>query len=169
MDSLTGVAMSALPPKADIRTVVEKGLLMTLSGHSALLTNLVVDDATGEAGQERRQGGAARSVRHLSACRGCDSTAAIRRNPATNRRPAAEASTDMTPRVIAAGLNQRGPGARPSPNDRYRTPECILTGARTRRVAQPKPPNRDEWLGFHRCSIVLSHSVAGKSHLGNLR
>ncbi len=25
---------SALPPKADIRTAVEKGLLMTLSGHS---------------------------------------------------------------------------------------------------------------------------------------
>ena len=69
---------------------------------------MVADDATGEAGQERRQGGAARSVRHLSACRGCDSTAAIRRNPATDRRPAAEASTDMTPRVIAAGLNRRG-------------------------------------------------------------
>ncbi len=28
--------MSALPPKADIRTAVEKGLLMTQSGHCAL-------------------------------------------------------------------------------------------------------------------------------------
>ncbi len=28
-----GRIMSALPPKADIRTAVEKGLLMTLSGH----------------------------------------------------------------------------------------------------------------------------------------
>ncbi len=42
--------MSALPPKADIRTAVEKGLLMTQSGHSALLTNVVADDAAGEAG-----------------------------------------------------------------------------------------------------------------------
>ncbi len=42
---------------------------MTLSRHSALLTNVVADDATGEAGQDRRQGGPARSVRHFSACR----------------------------------------------------------------------------------------------------
>ncbi len=150
--------IASLPPKADIRTAVEKGLLMTQSGHSALLTNMVADDATGEAGQDRRQGGAARSVRHLSACRGGDSTAAIRRNPATDRRPAAEASTDMTPRVIAAGLNRRGPGARPLPNDRYRAPECILTGARMRRVTQPKPPNRDERQRFRSmldCAIAF--------------
>ena len=30
-----GRIMSALPPKADIRTAVEKGLLMTQSGHRA--------------------------------------------------------------------------------------------------------------------------------------
>jgi len=37
-------------------------LLVTQSGHSALLINVVVDDAMGEAGQDRRQGGPARSV-----------------------------------------------------------------------------------------------------------
>ncbi len=67
-------------------------------------------------------------------------------------RPAAEASTDMTPRVIAAGLNRRGPGARRLPNDRFRAPECILTWTRMRSVAQPNPPNRDEWP---RCRSML--------------
>ncbi len=37
---------SASPPKADIREGAAKRLLMTLSRHSALLTNVVVDDAT---------------------------------------------------------------------------------------------------------------------------
>ncbi len=54
----------------------------------------------------------------------------------------------MTPSVIAAGLNRRGPVARPLPNNRYRAPECILRWARMRRVTQPKPPNRDEWPRF---------------------
>ncbi len=70
---------------------------MTLSGHSAILTNVVADDAAGEAGQDRREVGQPWQVRHLSACRGGDSTAAIRRNPATDRRPATMARADMTP------------------------------------------------------------------------
>ncbi len=43
-----------------------------------------------------------------------DCTAAVRGDPATHRRPAAEASADMTPRVmVAMGLNRRAPGPRP--------------------------------------------------------
>ena len=58
--------------------------------------------------EDPREGSTARSVRHVPACRGGDSTAAVRGNPATDRGPVAEASTDMTPRVIAAlGLNRR--------------------------------------------------------------
>ncbi len=34
--------MSALPPKADIRTAVEKGLLMTQSGHWRLVEKTLV-------------------------------------------------------------------------------------------------------------------------------
>ncbi len=61
---------SALPPKADIREGAAKRPLMTQSGHSALLTNVVADDATGEAGQDRREGGQPWQVRHLSVGRG---------------------------------------------------------------------------------------------------
>ncbi len=62
--------MSALPPKADIRTAVEKGLLMTQSGHSALLTNVVADDAAGEAGRDRSQSCPPWPVRHVPIGRG---------------------------------------------------------------------------------------------------
>ncbi len=74
----------------------------------------------------------------------------------------------MTPSVIAAGLNRRGPGARPMPNDCFRAPEGILTWARMRRVAQPKPSNREELNGFALRTHVLPFSAAGRSHLGNL-
>ncbi len=58
-------------------------------------------------------------VGHFSACRDRDSTAVVRGDPATDRRPGAEASTDMTPHVInAIGLNRRAPGARHLPNGR---------------------------------------------------
>ena len=43
---------------------------MTQSGHLALLTNVVVDDATGDAGEDRREGGQSRAVRHVSTGRG---------------------------------------------------------------------------------------------------
>ncbi len=85
------VAISALPRKADIREGAAKRLLMTQSGHSALLTNVVADDATGEAGQDRRQGGPARSVRHLSACRGRDPENLVCRHPAADRAVSATA------------------------------------------------------------------------------
>ncbi len=109
-------------------------------------------------------------VRHVPACRGGDSTAGARGNPANDRRPAADASTDMTPRVIAAGLNRRGPGAPRLPNGRPRAPECTLTWARMRRVAQPKPPNRDEWPAFRSmldCATVFGawDGSSGKSRL----
>ena len=54
---------------------------------------LVADYAAGEAGQDRSQGGPARSVRHVPACRGGDSTAAVRRNPAPHRSAQAESFT----------------------------------------------------------------------------
>ncbi len=98
--------------------------------------------------------------------RAIHSTAVVRGDPATDRRPATTAGADMTRRVIATGLHRRGPGARPLPNDRYRAPECTLTRVRMRRVAQPKPPNRDECYDFDRCSIVLPIVVPERSHLG---
>jgi hypothetical protein len=69
----------------------------------------------------------------------------------------------MTPRVIAAGLNRRGPGARRLPNDRFRAPECTLT-------SPPNPSRQTGMIGhaFVRCSIVLPISVVGRSHLRNL-
>ena len=47
---------------------------------------------------------------------------------------------------------------RRSPNDRFRAPECILTWARMRRVAQPKPLNCNERPRFRSmldCATVL--------------
>ncbi len=114
---------------------------MTLSGHSALLTNVVGDDAAREAGQDRREGGQPWQVRHISACRGGDSTAAVRRNPATDRRPATTARADMTPCVIAAaGLNRRVPGSRHLPNERLQIPDCTLAGSPTHRAPYLKTP-----------------------------
>ena len=122
---------------------------MTQSGHSALLTNVVADDATGEAGQDRGQDCPPWALCHLPACRGRDPAAALRGDPATDRRPAAEARADMTPRVIASvGLNRRAPASRHLPSRRLLAPDCASTGFGTHRVAHPKPPNRDEWPRF---------------------
>ncbi len=113
-------------------------------GHLKRDVVAVAHDLGADLDQLLSQGGPARSVRHVPACRDRDSTAGVRGDPATDRRPAAEGGADMTPRVIAEASNRRGPGARPLPNDHYRAPECILTWARIRRVTQPKPPNRNE-------------------------
>ncbi len=46
-------------------------------------------------------------------------------------RPAAEASTDMTPYFInVVGLNQRAPGPPHLPNGRFLAPDCTLPGRR---------------------------------------
>ena len=45
-------------------------LVLTRRRHTALLTNMVVDDAMGKAGQDRREGGQPRQVCHLSVGRG---------------------------------------------------------------------------------------------------
>ena len=98
-------------------------------------STLFVDHSEREAGQDRRQGGPARSVRHLSACRGGDSTAAVRQNPATDRPPATTARADITPCVIAAaGLNRRVPGSRHLPNELHQIPDCTLAGSPTHRA-----------------------------------
>ncbi len=105
------------------------------------------------------------TVRYVPIGRGGRASWPVQKNPANDRRPAAEASTDMTPRAIAAGLNQRGPGARRLPNDRFHAPGCTLTTwARMRHVASPSPQTGGHALDH--CSIVLPTSVAGRSHLG---
>ena len=43
---------------------------MTRRRHSALLTNVVADDATGEVGEDRGQGRQSRAVRHVPIGRG---------------------------------------------------------------------------------------------------
>ncbi len=104
---------------------------------------LVAHDAEGEDGQDRRQGGPARSGRDVPACRDCDFTAVVRGEPAADRRTAAEASADMAPRGIAAvGLKRRAPGPPYLPNGRLLALECTLTCVRMHRVPHPKPLNR---------------------------
>ncbi len=46
---------------------------------------LAADHATREAGQDRRQGGPTRSVRHLSACRGGGAEGLVPKNTAPDR------------------------------------------------------------------------------------
>ena len=73
--------------------------------------------------------------------------AAVRGNPATDRRPAAEASADMTPAVIAAiGLNRRPLDTRQLPSDRLLAPDRALTGSRKHRVPHPGWPLRVVWI-----------------------
>ncbi len=98
---------SASHPGADLPAGVAEGPFLTRRRHSALLTNVVADDATGEAGQDRRQGGPARSIRHFSACRDRDSTAVVSGHPATDRRPPAEAGPAMTPDHAAVAVVDR--------------------------------------------------------------
>ncbi len=100
-------------------------------------------------------------------CRGRDSTATVRGNSATDRRPAAKASTDMTPRVIAAGLNRRGPGARPLPNDHYRAPECILKWLGCAAWPNPNRTERPRFRSILDCATVFGgwENPSGKSRL----
>ena len=122
-----------------------------------------------KADQDRRQSRAARSLCHVPACRGRGSTAAVSGNPATDRRPAAEASADMTPRVTAPGLNRRGPGARRLPSNNHLAsdcdfagsdwPECPITGRQSGSNGQP----------FDQYAIMLPFPALGLSQLGNLR
>ncbi len=132
---------------------------------------LVADHPAREADQDRRQGRATWPLHHIPACRGGNSAAAVCGNPATDRRPAAEASTDMTPCIIAAvGLNRRAPGSRHLPNGCLLAPDCTLTWSRMHRVAHPKPPNRDKRPRFRPkldCATVLGgwEESFGKSRI----
>ena len=117
-------------------------------GHLKRDVVAVAHDLGADLDQLLSQGGPARSIRHVLACRDRDSTAVVRGDPATDRRPAAEASTDMTSNVSAAGLNRRAPGARHLPNGRLLAPDFALTWSRMHRVAHPRPPNRDQWPRF---------------------
>ena len=97
-------------------------------------------DLPRDVGQDRRRGGAARSVRHVPVRRGGDSTAAVRGDPTPDRRPAAEATADMTLCVIAAAGFRRLPGSRHLPNERLQIPHCTLAGSPTRRASYLKSP-----------------------------
>ncbi len=129
---------------------------------------MVADHVAREAGQDRRQGGPARSVRHLSACRDRDSTAVVRRHRATDRRPAAAASTDMTPYVIAAvGLNRRAPGLATRRTAVFSHPIALWPGLGSTEC--PIPSRQTGLIGHasDRFSIVLPSSVVGRNNLGN--
>ena len=127
-----GLGMSALRGEADEDQRPPKRPLLAITGHTAARPKSKIGCT---------EGGPARSVRHLSACRGGDSTAAVRRNPATDRRPATTARADMTPCVIAAaGLNRRVPSSRHLPNERLQIPDCTLAGSPTHRVPYLKAP-----------------------------
>ncbi len=133
---------------------------------------LVIDDAAREANKDRREGDSARSVRHVPACRDRNLEKPVRQHPATDRRPAAEASTDMTPYVIAAvGLNRRASGSRHLPNGRLLAPDdCTLTWSRMHRVAHRKPPSRNKrprLLSMLDCSTFFGgwEESSGKSRL----
>ena len=63
----------------------------------------------------------------------------VRRDPATDRRLAAEASADMTACVIAAiGLNRWALSSSHLPGDRLHAPDSASPRPWTRRVAHPK-------------------------------
>ncbi len=130
--------MSAFGGKADSLPDPSACPLIAISGRSVVPVH-----AAGKAGEGRCQGCPSRTVRHVPACRGGDSTTAVRRNPATDRRPATKARADMTPCVIAeAGLNRRVPGSRCLPNDRFLASDCVSARSRMHRAAHPKTPNR---------------------------
>ena len=54
---------------------------MTQSRHSALLTNVVADDAAGEAGEDWRQGGQPWPLRHVPIGRGGRVEGPVPENP----------------------------------------------------------------------------------------
>ena len=76
---------------------------MTQSGRSALLTNVVADDATGEAGQDRREGGQPWQVRHIPIGRGHRAEEPVPGNPAADRRIAAKTRSG-----VGRGNRRRG-------------------------------------------------------------
>ncbi len=61
----------ASPPGADVPGDAPVGPLVTQRRHSALLTNAVIDDATGEGGQDWRQGREPRPVCDFPTGGGC--------------------------------------------------------------------------------------------------
>ncbi len=136
---------------------------------------MVTEHAAGVVGQSRCQGRPPWQVRHLSGGRRGDSTAAVRRNPATDRRPATTAGADMTPCVIAAaGLNRRVPGSRHLPNERLRIPDCTLAGSPTHRAPYLKAPIwivGSRFLSEHTCATVFVGWVEsiGKSRINRHR
>ena len=130
---------------------------------------MVADHAAREADQDRREGGPARSIRHVPDGRGRNPEKPVRGNPATDRRLAAEASADMTPAVIAAiGLNRR-------PLDTRQLAERPSSRTRSRlgRVSEaPSAPSRVAAPGCmdhasDQCSIVLPSLMLGRNHLEN--
>ena len=58
---------------------------MTLSRHSALLTNVVAEDAAREAGQNRCQGRPSRAVRHVPIGRGGGAEGLVPKKPTPDR------------------------------------------------------------------------------------
>ncbi len=76
---------SALPPGADLPGGVAEGPFLTQSGHSALLTNVVADDAAGEAGRDRSQSCPPWPVRHVPIGRSRRARELDLGNPAADR------------------------------------------------------------------------------------
>ncbi len=114
---------------------------------------LVADDATGEAGEDRRESGAARSVRHFPIGRGCRAEGAVPKNPSPHRWAAAGPFAAMTTaHPVASGSPGRagvcragrsapsrgematGPGfSSPNQTDQERiTAYCISSGPASR-------------------------------------
>ncbi len=111
-----------------------------------------------------------RHGRYVTACRGRDSTATVRGNSATDRRPAAEASTDMTPCVSdAVGLNRRAPGLATCRRAVFSPPNLPCHG-----LGCTERPMRSRDHGLHRLtcdqlSAVTLFLMLGRSQLGNPR
>ncbi len=87
----------------------------------------------------------------------------------------AEAGADMTPYFIdEVGLNRRAPGPPHLPNDRFRAPDCTLTGYRMHRVAHPKPTNRYKKPRFRPmfdCAIIFGvwEESSGNSQINDVQ
>ena len=110
---------------------------------------MVADDASREADQDRHQGRSPRSQYLVPDGGGRHTTNPVRGDPAIDRQPAAKASADMTPRVVAAvGLNWRALDYLHLPDGRLLAPDCALAGSRARRLAQRRPSICSTWSRF---------------------
>ena len=102
-------------PASASRLGLQSSQLHADTGSAEVRGALVIEDATGEAGQDWREGGTPRALYHVPAGRSRDTPRSVRRHPAPHRPAQTEASPNMTIRLsnMRARHGIAMPGARP--------------------------------------------------------